>query len=127
MHQPVQFRNHNDIRALDSFRGQRVAAFAGIGQPQAFRETLRRCGCDVVGFREFPDHYQYVAADMDELARWVQGLNVTALICTRKDWVKLQPDLCGNGPVWALEIEFRVSAGAQHIEQALTLNYPPLG
>ena len=119
VHQPVRFRNLHVTRALDSFRGRRVAAFAGIGQPPRLRETLQRCGCDVVGFREFPDHYQYLEADIDELARWAHRLDVTAVVCTGKDLVKIQHERCGDLPFWALEIALRVNAGASQLEQAL--------
>ena len=46
----------------------RVAAFCGIGNPAGFRHTLQACGCQVVDFREFPDHHPYNRADVESLA-----------------------------------------------------------
>ncbi|HEX7114988.1 MAG TPA: tetraacyldisaccharide 4'-kinase [Steroidobacter sp.] len=48
---------------LERFRGKRVYALAGIGNPEAFFEGLRRAGIDVVG-RPLPDHAQLSAEDL---------------------------------------------------------------
>lgn len=51
-------------RPLEEFRGQRVHAVAGIGNPDRFFASLRDRGLEVVPHR-FPDHYVYTAADLD--------------------------------------------------------------
>lgn len=44
--------------------GSRIHAVAGIGNPERFFEALRAQGYDVTG-HAFPDHHDYVAADLD--------------------------------------------------------------
>jgi tetraacyldisaccharide 4'-kinase len=51
-------------RALESFRGQRVHAVAGIGNPWRFFADLRGRGLDIVE-HAFPDHHPFGAADLD--------------------------------------------------------------
>jgi tetraacyldisaccharide 4'-kinase len=51
-------------RALESFRGQRVHAVAGIGNPWRFFADLRGRGLDIVE-HAFPDHHPFTAADLD--------------------------------------------------------------
>lgn len=51
-------------QAFDEFVGQRVHAVAGIGNPQRFFDSLRDKGLQVVP-HAFPDHHQYVVADLD--------------------------------------------------------------
>ena len=70
---------------------RRVLAFAGIGHPEKFYQTLRDNCFEVVATRDFADHYAYQAKDIDELAKEaaVQGLT---LITTEKDFVKLSPE-----------------------------------
>lgn len=51
-------------RALESFRGQRVHAVAGIGNPWRFFADLRARGLDIVE-HAFPDHHPFSAADLD--------------------------------------------------------------
>ncbi|MEJ0040574.1 MAG: tetraacyldisaccharide 4'-kinase [Gammaproteobacteria bacterium] len=51
-------------RTLESFRGQRVHAVAGIGNPWRFFADLRGRGLDVVE-HAFPDHHPFTAPDLD--------------------------------------------------------------
>ena len=50
-------------RALESFRGQRVHAVAGIGNPWRFFADLRARGLDIVE-HPFPDHHPFTPADL---------------------------------------------------------------
>ena len=72
----------------DRVRGQRVVAFAGIGRPGKFLDTLHELGADVVGFREFPDHHRFTPADLDGLIREA-GSKAATLATTEKDHVRL--------------------------------------
>ena len=78
--------------AIETLRGEPVAAFCGIGNPAAFRHTLQQCGYRAVAFREFPDHHGYDRADVESLIGWAEGLEVRAVICTHKDLVKISLD-----------------------------------
>jgi len=51
-------------RELTGFRGQRVHAVAGIGNPERFFELLRQAGLRVVR-HAFPDHHGYTVSDLD--------------------------------------------------------------
>ncbi len=77
--------------AWQSLRGQRVVAFAGIGEPEKFLNTLLAVGAQVVAFHPFGDHYGYAAADIQPIldeAYAIDALPVT----TAKDAVRLDPD-----------------------------------
>ncbi len=50
-------------RSLEAFKGQRVHAVSGIGNPGRFFASLRAAGLDVVE-HPFPDHHAFVAADL---------------------------------------------------------------
>jgi len=69
-------------------QGKKWLAFAGIGRPQKFFDTLRSLGADVVETRAFADHHAYRAADMDALLHAAQAQHAQ-LITTEKDFVKL--------------------------------------
>lgn len=62
--------------------GSRVHAVAGIGNPERFFQALRAQGYEVLG-HAFPDHHDYVAADLD----FGDDLPV---VMTEKDAVKCQ-------------------------------------
>ena len=66
--------------------GERLFAFAGIGYPKKFFDSLP----GVVGKKSFADHYQYTDRDVKKLFAIAEKYNAK-LVTTHKDWVRL-PD-----------------------------------
>jgi tetraacyldisaccharide 4'-kinase len=104
---------------LDSLRGRPILAFCGIGNPAGFRHTLRTCGCQLVDFREFPDHHPYTPADVESLAAWAGQHEVAAVLCTHKDLVKLNLDRLGGSALWAVAIQVEILTGHQELTTLL--------
>ena len=105
--------------ALETLRGQRVAAFCGIGNPEGFRQTLLRLNYDLVDFRIFPDHHPYTREDLEELTRWLERIKAQVAICTEKDLVKIGLDQLGQIPLWALRVEIEFLSGREVLEAQL--------
>jgi tetraacyldisaccharide 4'-kinase len=105
----------------DRLRDVTIAAFCGIGNPAGFRGTLRRSGCRLAAFREFPDHHPYGAADLDELRRWAERLprDVAAVVCTQKDLVKIGVARLAHLPLCALTVQLEVLRGLERLESLL--------
>lgn len=84
------FKGHlaPDPLLADKLKGQRVLAFAGIGRPEKFFETLRHCGAIVEEARAFPDHHPYNAHDLDTLRRLARARGLQA-VTTEKDFVRI--------------------------------------
>ena len=80
--------------------GQRFFAFAGIGRPAKFMDSLREAGIAVSGSRFFPDHYRYTPADIAGLRR--HG----ALITTEKDYVRLSEEERAGIAVLPVAVQF---------------------
>ena len=109
---------------IETIRGQRVAAFCGIGNPAGFWHTLETCGCLVAGFREFPDHHRFTSKDVALLAEWSHGLDVSAMVCTCKDLVKLRTERIAGRPLWGIRIEMEFKAGQELLESRLESMLP---
>ncbi len=75
-------------RTLDSLRGQRLHALAGIAKPAAFFDMLRQQGLHLEDTRAFPDHHDYSSSDLPD------DPQITLLV-TEKDAVKLMPMAAG--------------------------------
>ncbi len=75
---------------LTEIEGLHVVLFAGIGNPDAFRTSVKKLGARVVGQRWFPDHYRYSPEDMDSLLRTGAFPPHDLLLTTEKDAVKLE-------------------------------------
>ncbi|MEO0428998.1 MAG: tetraacyldisaccharide 4'-kinase [Pseudomonadota bacterium] len=70
--------------------GAPVIAFAGIGRPEKFFETLRAMGADLQLAEAFPDHHIYADAVLDRLLRRARAVGAL-VVTTEKDAVRLPP------------------------------------
>lgn len=66
-----------------------AVAFAGIGRPGSFRETLEEAGFTVMEFLEFPDHWNYSDDDCDRLLKALRDAGALRLVTTEKDAARL--------------------------------------
>ena len=100
-------------------KGQPLAPFCGIGNPAGFRHTLAECGYQFSQLREFPDHHAYSAADGASLVAWARATAPQALVCTHKDLVKLAAFDFASLPVWAIEIDLKITVGEELLLERL--------
>jgi len=94
-----------DETSAEKFKDKKVIAFAGIGRPEKFRQTLESLGTQIVGWYGFPDHYIYSenevwrmideAADKDAL-----------LVTTEKDYVRLSAEVQKTVEALPVTLEF---------------------
>lgn len=104
-HRPVATRTAGGrVEPLAAIAGRRVAAFCGIGNPRAFRDTLATCGLEVAGFRGYADHHAYSPADIAAITAWAGGLGAERIVTTLKDLVKIRRDELEGIPLVALEV-----------------------
>ncbi len=87
------------------FRGQRVLAFAGIGRPQKFFETLEDIGAELVETRSFPDHHSYRALEIEPILERARQFDA-ALVTTEKDHVRLPINLKKSVEKLAIRVQF---------------------
>jgi len=98
----------------EHFRGRRVHAMAGIGNPGRFFRQLRDMGLEV-SVRAFPDHHAYTAGDL-------AFAGMDALVMTEKDAVKCQrfaPETC-----WAMAVDAVPDAGLAELVLRKLDRYP---
>jgi tetraacyldisaccharide 4'-kinase len=113
-----------DDEPVPSLKEQTVAAFCGIGNPEGFRRTVEPLCGTLLGLRVFPDHFNYKAADVAELARWVRELGADLALTTQKDLVKLRLASLGPVPLRALRIGLEILEGAGAVDDALAALLP---
>ncbi len=119
-HQPRKLVNQScDQQPVETFQGQAVSAFCGIGNPTAFRHTLQQTlSYQLRQFREFADHHRYTREDVHWLRQWAEKTG-DPVLCTEKDLVKLQTDSLGTIPLWAVAIETKVTSGQDELADLL--------
>jgi tetraacyldisaccharide 4'-kinase len=120
-HSPVELRNSDEESAsLDVLREGPVAAFCGLGNPDAFRRSLLDLGADVRDLRVYPDHHAYSREDVEELRRWASELDDRSnIVTTQKDLVKLRLSRLGDRPLWCMRIRLCVETGQDVLDGRL--------
>ena len=71
------------------FNNKKFLAFAGIGNPENFFDTLREYGLNVTKSKIFPDHYSYKKNEIENLLD-LANKNKLDLITTEKDHYRLK-------------------------------------
>ena len=81
---------HASVRPVDPERlsGRKFVAFAGIGEPEKFYDTLEAAGGYIAAARNFPDHHHYSDENLRDLLLLAKS-NEAELITTAKDAVRL--------------------------------------
>jgi tetraacyldisaccharide 4'-kinase len=99
--------------------GRRLLAFAGLGSPRGFRDTLTALGVRVAGLAEYPDHHWFTERDLDELARQGRAIGAEGLICTEKDAIRLRGLAGPSVPCWTLSVRLRLESDRDQLLQAI--------
>jgi tetraacyldisaccharide 4'-kinase len=74
---------------LETLMKKRVVAFAGIGRPGRFFESLDRLGAIVAEHTTFPDHHRYNGADLARLEGRATAARAHLVVTTEKDLARL--------------------------------------
>ncbi len=85
-----------------SLKGARVLAFAGIGRPAKFFQSLEEQGADIIDREVFADHQVYSRKIIDRLIARADAQDLMA-VTTEKDAVKL-PDYT-RGKIWPVPVD----------------------
>lgn len=97
------FDARTEPRGGQPLAGRRYLAFAGIGHPEKFFDSVGEAGGTVVLGRAFPDHHFYAEDELEELAAAARKTGLS-LITTAKDAVRLRHGATPAGFVEQLEI-----------------------
>lgn len=89
-------------------------AFAGIGNPQKFFETLKIMNGNVAETISFPDHYPYTPEDISRLRARAEVLDA-GLVTTEKDWVRLPKNLRAEIRYVPVEVRWENEVGLVNI------------
>lgn len=93
------------ITATDNPPSGRYVAFAGIGRPEKFFDTLAALKVDLRDSVPFPDHYAFSASDMKYLHRLAND-HSAQLITTEKDYVRLPAEMRKGVTHLPIEVQF---------------------
>ncbi len=90
-------------RAADRLKGRDVVAFAGIGRPEKFFQTLSDLGARVIRRFAFDDHHPYVPDDIQPILDFAYEKGAVP-VTTEKDAARLPPDQRQQVDVVAVDV-----------------------
>lgn len=76
------------VPQIPTFNHAKILAFAGIGRPQKFFQSLIDCGADLCKTFSFPDHHFYSETELNQIITEAENLQA-AIFTTAKDAVKI--------------------------------------
>lgn len=90
---------------IPNISNKNIIAFAGIGRPEKFYNSLRDCGFKVISMHDFPDHHFYSQAELEKIIKEAKDKGVE-IYTTGKDMVKIPTELKHNFKILEIEIKF---------------------
>jgi tetraacyldisaccharide 4'-kinase len=118
VHKPVCAKLIKDRQlTINELADKKLYAFCGIGNPDAFFQTLDELALNIAGTRVYNDHHMYTDSDIAEICEDSRYKQAEMIITTQKDWVKTAL-LCIEKfdiPIAFLAVELEFIDGRQQI------------
>jgi tetraacyldisaccharide 4'-kinase len=137
LHAPVCVKSiGNKEISIGELKNKKIFAFCGIGNPNAFLNTIGGLGCrkqqsyvpvrhNLAGSKIYNDHYHYTNNDIADIYEEAEHLGADLILTTQKDWTKIIAD-CQSSIVncqdilWAyLVIELKFIAGEDKLKRLI--------
>jgi len=84
VHAPVCMKSQTGEEfSIEKLKGKKIFAFCGIGNPDAFFNTIKALGAELVGSKIYNDHYHYTNKDIDDIYEQACG----TMACPKADWI----------------------------------------
>ena len=83
------YQSKYEIKNLKKFRGKKILAFAGIGNPESFFRLLKDSGLKIKQEISFPDHYNYKRNEIENLIFKAKEKGLK-LVTTEKDYFRIK-------------------------------------
>jgi len=124
LHAPVCAKSVEEREiSLEELKNKRIFAFCGIGNPDAFFNTVNGLGAELAGSKVFDDHYHYSDDCIADIYEQARGQDADLILTTQKDWASFSPSAMTNASrdinFAYLEIEFRFISGEGKITQLI--------
>ena len=95
------FYSNYKIKNIEKYYGKKIAAFAGIGNPENFFNLLKENKIDLIKTYTFPDHYNYSKKDFEIMKKE----NLDMLVTTEKDFNRMNEEQKKNCSIIEVDLE----------------------
>jgi len=118
--------------AIDQLEDKKIFAFCGIGNPEAFFNTIKKTAAQLVDSKTYNDHHIYTDADINDIYEQALYLGAQLILTTQKDWMKISAMKLPTAdlPFAYLVMEIKFTDGQDKLKQlidtALTVKIPQI-
>ena len=106
---------YNQVKKIN----QDVFAFCGIGDPDSFKNNLKKLDIPVKKFHAFKDHEKYQRNTIKTLEDKISNSTCTAVIATEKDLVKLPDSFLEKFHIFALRVNHVLNNERAYLDDVL--------
>ena len=105
---------------IEQLKDKKIFAFCGIGNPDAFLNTIRNTGANLVGSKIYNDHYHYTNDCLADIYEQARCLNADLILTTQKDYThyalrNTQYEI----PFAYLAVEIKFTSGEDKLKQLI--------
>jgi len=105
---------------LEELRRKKIFAFCGIGNPDAFFNTIKGLGADLAGSKVYNDHHHYTDDCLADICEEARYLGADLILTTQKDWTKTALPVRIKDILFAyLPIEMKFPAGEGELRRLI--------
>jgi tetraacyldisaccharide 4'-kinase len=101
----------NEQIDIGLLKDEKIFAFCGIGNPNAFLSTVAALGSELVGSKVYGDHHNYTDSCLTDICQQAERAGADRVLTTQKDWTKIRCNFESTVPFAYLEIEIEFLAG----------------
>lgn len=122
IHAPIcaKIKNGEEI-SIDKLKDKKIFAFCGIGNPDAFLNTIKKIKANLISSKVYNDHHRYTGADITYICENARNLQADCILTTQKDWTKISsltlPQI--DIPFAYLTIELKLTADEGRLKQLI--------
>jgi tetraacyldisaccharide 4'-kinase len=120
-HKPLYLRHvyKEEKLPLDYLKGLYIGSLCGIAAPESFEGGLRRLGANLELSRKFADHHRYGVPEVSAFLQRCIRRDVSAVITTEKDAVRLPVIDPLPLPIYYLRVEIEILSGNETWERCI--------
>lgn len=106
---------------IEQLKNKKIFAFCGIGNPDAFLNSIKNIGVNLVGSKIYNDHHQYTSGDIGFIQGQANRSGADLILSTHKDWTRttLLTPLKKGIPFAYLAVEIKFIAGEDILKQLI--------
>ena len=120
-------RDTGEKQPLDFLKDKQIGALSAIAAPESFENALTQLGAQIDLARHFADHHRFTEKELSNFATRCLRRDVTAIITTEKDSVRLPRIGKLDVPIYFLRVEIDILTGHeswQHLVDRLCKPQP---